>query len=75
METINELSLIEKQFKIQFIASYCAVWIGRHEDEACFRGDHEKLHHPPIEDAVFLAEKSWEEFLELGYKDYKKGLS
>ena len=55
----------EEIFKQQFIATFCATWAASKYEMACMTGDHKKLHEPPYEDAVFLAEKHWEHIQKL----------
>ena len=55
-------------FKDQFIdqfETWLATWSANNYENACMTGNHQKLHTPPVEDAYFLAEKSWEHLLEI----------
>jgi len=56
----------EEQFKAQFIASFCAAWCANNYNDACMRGEQERLENPPMEDAKCLADSTWIKFLELG---------
>jgi hypothetical protein len=46
----------KKTFAVQFLASYAAT----HYNDACARGDQEKLQRLPVEDAEFLAKAAWD---------------
>lgn len=52
----------EKEFKDHFAATFLATWVAVNYDHACAYGQHERLDHPPAEDAKFLADKAWEEW-------------
>lgn len=56
----------EKAFKTHFIATFLAAWVASNYEESCIRGQHERLNHPPAEDAEFLANKAWEELKRCG---------
>lgn len=50
----------KEQFIDQFVTTWLATWSANNYPDACFYGNHKKLHTPPVEDAYFLAEKTWE---------------
>lgn len=52
----------EKAFKDHFAATFLASWAAVNYDDACIRDQHERLNHPPADDAKFLADKAWEEW-------------
>lgn len=52
----------EKTFKTQFIATFLASWCAKHYEDACMRGEHDRLMHPPVNDAEHLADCAWEEW-------------
>jgi len=52
----------EQEFITQYIASFLATWTVNNYDDACMKGEHERLHKPPVEDATFLAYKAWEHY-------------
>jgi len=45
----------------QFVASFLATWCANNYDDCCARGEHDRLNHPPVEDAVGMAETAWDE--------------
>jgi hypothetical protein len=49
----------EEQFKAHYIATFLASWAVMEYDGACSTGQHALLNNPPVEDAVFLADKAW----------------
>ncbi len=55
----------EDKFKANFIATFLATWVANNYDDACFNGEHERLNHPPVEDAEMLATKAYEEWQNL----------
>ena len=55
------MNINKEQFITQFVAAWLAAWSVKEYDTACFYGNHKKLNTPPVEDALFLAEKSYEE--------------
>ena len=54
----------EARFKEQFIAAFLATWVAQNYGECCYRGTQERLEHPPVEDAKFLADAAWDEIKE-----------
>lgn len=53
----------ESQFKDNYIATFLATWTATNYEEFCMQGWHERLEKPPVEDAMYLADKAWEEYL------------
>ena len=51
----------ETTFKEHFIATFLATWVANHYDDACLYGQHDRLEHPPVEDAETLADYAWKE--------------
>jgi hypothetical protein len=49
----------EKEFKSTFIATFLASWCATNYSDYCINGKQEALSRPPVEDAVFLADKAW----------------
>jgi len=56
--------MTEQEFKQAFIISFLATWTANEYNDACVNDRHEKLHNPPVEDAIFLADKAWEKYFE-----------
>lgn len=56
------VDLDEQQFKRQFVATFLATWVANNYTEACMMGQHEKLRHPPVEDADDLAHDAWRQW-------------
>ena len=54
----------ELVFKQRFAIQFMANWVANHYDDFCTRGLHKELHNPPVEDAIFLAQKAWEHLVE-----------
>lgn len=52
--------IFKQRFAIQFIANWAAI----NYSDFCTRGLHKELHTPPIEDAIFLAQKSWDHLVD-----------
>ena len=55
----------EKEFKRHFTATFLATWVANNYDDACMRGQHSRLEHPPVDDALFLADAAWEEYVKI----------
>jgi hypothetical protein len=49
----------EATFKEQYIVTFLATWAATHYDAYCAAGKQEDLADPPIEDARFLADQTW----------------
>ena len=60
--------MLEEVFKAQFIASFCAAWCAANYDMANATGKPEYLEKPPMEDAIFLADCAWDEWLAVNRK-------
>lgn len=58
----------ESEFKAQFIAGFCASWCAANYADACVRGEQEYLEKPPMEDAIYLADCAWAEWLSINRK-------
>lgn len=56
----------EQRFKEQFVVTFLASWCAHHYDDYCQRELHDELEHPPIEDAVELANAAWTHGKDLG---------
>ena len=55
----------EKQFKEQYISTFLASYMASNYDFDCQNGHpNEPYNHQPIEDAIFLANKAWEQYSE-----------
>ena len=54
----------KKQFVNNFISTFCAAWCANNWEECCMEDNHDKLLHPPVEEAVYLAAQAWEEYVE-----------
>ena len=50
----------KNEFCKQFVAAFCGTWCANNYEDACMCGEHDRLEHPPAEDAAFLAEEIWE---------------
>lgn len=55
----------KKAFKENFISTFLASWCASHWDDYCSRGLRKELENPPIEDAIFLANKAWTKYREV----------
>ena len=56
-------SVNESDFKSNFISTFLATYCAVNYADFCARGLHKELEHPPVEDAVFLANTAWEEMI------------
>jgi len=54
------VSLKEKKFKEQFKVTFLATWAATNFNDYCMNGMQESLENPPVEDAIYLADKAWE---------------
>ena len=53
----------EEQFKFNFISTFCAAWCAQNHADSCLMGTQERLETPPMEDAIYLADCAWGEWL------------
>ena len=60
-----ELLKREADFKAHFVPTFLASYCATNYADFCARGLHAELEHPPVEDAVFLANEAWEEMKRL----------
>jgi len=51
----------EKEFKEQFVTVFLATYAANNYAECCMLGDHTRIEHPPVEDAMHLANCAWNE--------------
>lgn len=58
-ETMTREEYIER-----FTCNFIAIWVSKNYDECCSNGDYDRLKNPPIEDAVYLAKKTYDRFEE-----------
>ena len=59
------IKLKEEEFKKQFTTNFVSTWVANNYDDACMRGQHNRLREPPFEDAFHLADEAWEHYMEL----------
>ena len=53
----------EKEFKQQYIVTFLASYMASNYDSDCMNGHpNEPYDHQPVEDAMFLADKAWEQY-------------
>jgi len=52
----------DKRFIEQFATTFLATWCANNYSDACARGEQQRLEHPPVEDAIFLAEAALAEW-------------
>ena len=55
----------KQRFKEQFIVTFLATWCATNHADACMRDEHERLEHPPVEDAIELADTVWQRLVEV----------
>lgn len=55
--------LDQDKFCEQFVAVFCASWCAKHYEDVCINNEQERLEKPPIEDAVYLADCAWTEYV------------
>lgn len=51
----------KSKFISLFIIQFLASWMANNYSDFCARGLQKELETPPVEDAMFLAEKAWNE--------------
>jgi hypothetical protein len=51
--------MTEAEFKGHFVATFLACYAAQRYDDACARGEHDRLQRHPVEDAAELAETAW----------------
>lgn len=61
------MNLTKEEYIEQFAVNFVSVWAARNYDDYCMRGLHKQLENIPIEDALFLAERSWDKFHEFAH--------
>jgi|AntAceMinimDraft_10_1070366.scaffolds.fasta_scaffold97303_4 hypothetical protein len=54
------MGITKEKFIEQYAVNFISSWAASEYTNACMTGQHKRLNKPPIEDAYFLAEKSWE---------------
>ena len=50
--------MTKTEFIEQYVVVFLASWTVKEYDDACARGQNDRLNEPPVEDAYFLAEKA-----------------
>lgn len=55
----------EQEFKNHFIITFLAAWCAENYADACAFRQHERLSHPPVEDAISLADSAWDHYAKL----------
>jgi len=45
----------ELAFKLNVEAAFIGAWLANNYNDACARGEHERLSNPPVEDAAHMA--------------------
>lgn len=67
----------KEQFVANYVSTFLASYMASRYDNDCINGHQgEPYNHQPIEDAMFLAEKAWEQYYnpyEIGIRLYKEG--
>jgi hypothetical protein len=71
---MEKLNMTKSEFKAHFLATFLASYAAQRYDDACMRGDQDKLSNHPIEDAEHLAETAWEKYIwsNIRLKDIKE---
>ena len=60
------MQLDEKLFKTQYVANFISTYMALNYDDDCMNGhvaNREK--NQPFEDAIFLAQEAWKQYLKL----------
>ena len=65
MDTHTEAE--KRLFIDRFVACFLANWCVQQYEECCNGGDHDRIEHPPVEDAVHIAECAWDSYVR--YRD------
>lgn len=52
--------MTEQAFKDQFKVTFLATWAATNYNDYCMNNMQEQLSHPPVEDAIFLADEAWQ---------------
>jgi hypothetical protein len=63
------MKLDETEFKRQFVAAFIGSWCSKHYENDCENGAHSHTENPPVEDALYLADKAWEKYMALSLCD------
>jgi len=61
MSWLRRRRSVQDRFIDTFAATFCAAWAAARYDDYCTSGKQIELERPPIEDAVYLAERAWEQ--------------
>ena len=57
----------EEKFKKDFAIQFMAGWAASNYNEYCSEGIWVELGKPPVEDAIFLADRAWSHMVTIGY--------
>ena len=57
-------NISKKQFIEQFVVNFLSTYAATEYNEICMQGTHERYDSMPVEDAIFLAKKAWDQFNE-----------
>jgi hypothetical protein len=61
-----------QEFKRMFAAQFLASWVATNYNDYCARGLQDHLETPPVEDAVFLADKAWDHYVATNHPNWKQ---
>jgi len=54
--------MTEQEFKDRFVCNFLSGWVVQNYEFCCTHGKHAQLDHPPVEDAIYLADAAWKEY-------------
>ena len=55
-----KINISKQVFINDFVTQCCSQWVISNYHEFCSNDIQERLHHPPLEDIYFCAERIWE---------------
>jgi hypothetical protein len=54
----------ENEFKAQYALVFCATYTANRYEEYCSHGKQKDLDYQPMDDALYLADEAWRQYIE-----------
>lgn len=54
--------MTRREYIETFVINFVSVWTAKNYTDYCSRGLHKELENPPFEDALFLAQETWDKY-------------